>query len=280
MLWSKQYYGSTSRVAEPNTAPTPSTPDAGLRNHDWRHLVAADIISMPDKWEYPWFAAWDLAFHAIAAGRGRHRLRQTAAQLLLSATVPAPQRPAAGLRMEFRRRESAGARLGHAARLPDREGLDRRRRPRLSGELFQKLMRNFSWWVNRKDADGRNIFQGGFLGLDNIGVFDRSAPLPGGGRIDQADGTAWMALYCQNMLADRPRTGPGQPGLRGAGARRCWRHFSWIARGHEPRRPDGGQAVGRGGRLLLRCAAAAGRQLRSAQGALDRGTYAAARPRP
>ena len=172
------------------------------RNHDWAHLNNADVISMPDNWEYPWFAAWDLAFHCIPLALvdpefAKHQLAAARREW-----YHAPERPDPGLRVGVRRRQPARARLGRLARLQDR-------RKRISGHgdrdflerVFHKLLLNFTWWVNRKDAEGNNVFQGGFLGLDNIGVFDRSAPLPTGGYLEQSDGTAWMGMFCLNMLA-------------------------------------------------------------------------------
>ena len=139
----------------------------------------------------------------------------------------------------------------------------RQRRPSPSWRTsFHKLLKNFTWWVNRKDADGHNVFQGGFLGLDNIGVFDRSAPLPTGGTLDQADGTAWMALYCQNMLQIALELAERRPGLRRAGRRRSSSTSLWIALRRYRAGADGAGDVGRGGRLLLRPAPPAGRQRR------------------
>ena len=170
---------------------------------------------MPDKWEYPWFAAWDLAFHMIPFARIDPALRQGAAPAAAARVVHAPERPAPGLRVRVRRREPAGARLGLLAGVQD----DRRRsgqRDRLFLErAFQKLLLNFTWWVNRKDPEGNNLFAGGFLGLDNIGVFDRSQPLPTGGHLEQADGTAWMAFYCTTMLSMALELAQRGPGLRG-----------------------------------------------------------------
>ena len=151
---------------------------------------------MPDPWEYPWFAAWDLGFHAVAWAHldpafAKYQLRRAAARV-----VPAPERRPARVRVELRRRQPAGARAGGAARLPDR-------RPHTDREflerIFQKLLVNFTWWVNREDADGNNVFSGGFLGLDNISPIDRSN-LPEGVALEQADGTAWMAYYALSML--------------------------------------------------------------------------------
>ena len=200
MLWSKQYYGLDVERWLSDHGADPLAASSQLRNHDWRHLVAKDIISMPDKWEYPWFAAWDLAFHTVALAVVDVAFAKQQLDLLLDRRYlhPNGQLPAyewnfsdvnppvhAWATLFVYELEKATTGDGDRAFLEN---------------AFQKLMKNFSWWLNRKDADDRNIFQGGFLGLDNIGVFDRSAPLPTGGRIDQADGTAWMALYCQTMM--------------------------------------------------------------------------------
>ncbi len=203
MLWSKQFYDfAVSRWLDGDPA-QPAPPEARQhgRNSGWRHLETADIIAMPDKWEYPWFAAWDLAFHCVTLALIDPVFAKD--QLLLLSQVwlmhPNGQLPAyewafgdvnppvhawAALRVfENDRQQTGGA--------GDLEFLER---------IFHKLLLNFTWWVNRKDPQGLNVFEGGFLGLDNIGLFDRSAPLPTGGHLNQSDGTAWMAMYCLNML--------------------------------------------------------------------------------
>ena len=203
MLWSKQYYHYVVRDWVNGDPGQPAPPEARRqgRNADWGHLHAADVLSMPDKWEYPWFAAWDLAFHCIPLAMVDSDFAKDQLLLLLrewymhpNGQIPAyewalgdvnpPVFAWAALRvykMEKKRRGRG-----------DRKFLRR---------VFHKLMLNFTWWVNRKDTEGRNVFQGGFLGLDNIGVFDRSKPLPGGGHLEQSDGTSWMAMYCLNLLA-------------------------------------------------------------------------------
>ncbi|MFS8099030.1 glucosidase [Lentzea alba] len=194
LLWSQQYYAFdverwlTERGADPLGA------DIGLSNQDWRHLVAEDVIVMPDKWEYPWFAAWDLAFHAVPLVVVDPELAKRQIELLLTRRYLHPNGQIPAYEWNFSDVNPpvhAWAAWFVYQHDRDREFLVR---------VFHPLLRAFTWWLNRKDADGRNLFQGGFLGLDNIGVFDRSAPLPTGGRIDQADGTAWMALYCQNLV--------------------------------------------------------------------------------
>ena len=193
---------------------------------------------MPDKWEYPWFAAWDLAFHAVALAVVDVAFAKRQLGLLLNRRYlhPNGQLPAyewnfsdvnppvhAWATLFVYEIEKATTGKGDRAFLED---------------AFQKLMRNFGWWLNRKDADDRNIFQGGFLGLDNIGVFDRSAPLPGGGRIDQADGTAWMALYCQNMLQIALELAPENP-VYLEQAQALLENFAWIAAATNHVGPDG-----------------------------------------
>ena len=203
MLWSKQFYyfGVAEWLdGDPLQPPPPASRKQG-RNSDWRHLLAGDIISMPDKWEYPWFAAWDLAFHCVTLSLIDPNFAKS--QLLLLCEVrlmhPNGELPAyewafgdvnppvhawAAMRVFENDRNQRGG-------IGDLDFLER---------IFHKLLLNFTWWVNRKDPQGLNIFEGGFLGLDNIGVFDRSRPLPTGGFIEQSDGTAWMAMFCLNML--------------------------------------------------------------------------------
>ena len=163
-------------------------------------MISDNVISMPDKWEYPWFAAWDLAFHTLALSTVDIDFAKQQLELLLAgSTCIRPDRspPMSGTSATSIRRCRPGRRsssIGWSRRCAARTDLEFLKR------VFGKLTSNFAWWVNRKDRFGRSLFEGGFLGLDNIGVFDRSAPLPTGGYLEQADGTAWMALFCQNML--------------------------------------------------------------------------------
>ena len=203
LLWSKQYYYyDVNRwiKGDPGGGDPPKQRLAG-RNHEWRHLYNADVISMPDKWEYPWYAAWDLAFHCVAlaivdADFAKEQLLLMTREWYMhpNGQLPAYEwalgdvNPPVHAWAAWRVYKVEMKRRGQG----DRKFLER---------IFQKLLLNFTWWVNRKDAEGRNVFQGGFLGLDNIGVFDRSAPLPTGGHIEQSDGTSWMGMYCLNMLA-------------------------------------------------------------------------------
>jgi hypothetical protein len=228
MLWSKQYYAFDAERWLTEHGSDPLSPDPGLRNHDWQHMAAHDIISMPDKWEYPWFAAWDLAFHAVALAVVDTAFAKQQLELLLDHRYLHPNGQLPAYEWNFSdvnppvhawatwfvyQLEKATTGKG------DRLFLER---------SFGKLMRNFGWWLNRKDADDRNIFQGGFLGLDNIGVFDRSAPLPGGGRIDQADGTAWMALYSQNMFQIAIELARENPAYEDQ-AQSLLENWAWIA---------------------------------------------------
>jgi Mannosylglycerate hydrolase MGH1-like glycoside hydrolase domain len=203
LLWSKQFYHYDINRWLMGDPSGPDAPRERLngRNHEWRHLYNADVISMPDKWEYPWYAAWDLAFHCIAlaivdADFAKEQLLLMTREWYMhpNGQLPAYEwafgdvNPPVHAWAAWRVYKVEKKRRGEG----DRKFLER---------IFQKLLLNFTWWVNRKDAEGRNVFQGGFLGLDNIGVFDRSAPLPTGGHIEQSDATSWMGMYCLNMLA-------------------------------------------------------------------------------
>ncbi len=200
LIWSKQYYYYDIPQWLDGDPTQPAPAPGRTRNADWRHLNNADIISMPDKWEYPWYAAWDLAFHCIPFASVDAEFAKR--QLLLltrewymhpNGQLPAYEwafgdvNPPVHAWATFRVYQIDRERTGSG----DHAFLER---------VFHKLMLNFTWWVNRKDTEGRNVFQGGFLGLDNIGVFDRSSALPTGGHINQADGTSWMAMYCLNLM--------------------------------------------------------------------------------
>ena len=194
MLWSKQtYIYEASRWLQEHGA-------LSIRNSHWSHLYTRDVISMPDKWEYPWFAAWDLAFHAVALAPVDPDFALQQLELMLRERYlhPNGQIPASEWNFgDVNPPVHAWATL-FVYRLTRDEAGERGFELLKSG--FHKLLLNFTWWVNRKDRSGRNVFEGGFLGLDNIGIFDRSSPLPNGGYLEQADGTAWMALFAQNML--------------------------------------------------------------------------------
>jgi hypothetical protein len=231
MLWSKQYYGyDVARwlKGDPETPPPPR-PRLSGRNHDWTHLFNSDVISMPDKWEYPWYAAWDLAFHCVALALVDPELAKQQLVLLLrewymhpNGQLPAYEwafddvNPPVHAWAAWRVYKIEARRTGK----PDRRFLVR---------VFQKLLLNFTWWVNRKDTEGRNVFQGGFLGLDNIGVFDRSKPLPTGGYLEQSDGTSWMGMYCLNMLAIALELSRQEPAYEDV-ASKFFEHFVYISR--------------------------------------------------
>jgi len=201
LLWSKQYYHYAVRdwIDGDPAQPAPPPERRLGRNHDWGHLYNRDVISMPDKWEYPWYAAWDLAFHAIPLARLDAQLAKDQLVLFLREWYMHPngQIPA----YEFALGDvNPPVHAWAAWRVYKMTGRRGQRDRLFLARVFQKLLLNFNWWVNRKDADGRHVFSGGFLGLDNIGVFDRSRPLDGGS-LEQADGTAWMAFYCATMLS-------------------------------------------------------------------------------
>ncbi|MCI0426897.1 MAG: glucosidase, partial [Nitrospiraceae bacterium] len=203
LLWSKQFYHYDVNRWLKGDPSMPEPPRERLhgRNSDWTHLYNADVISMPDKWEYPWYAAWDLAFHCVPLALVDPTFAKDQLVLMLrewymhpNGQIPAYEwafgdvNPPVHAWAAWRIYKIDKKRSG----IGDRRFLER---------VFHKLLLNFTWWVNRKDAEGKNIFQGGFLGLDNIGVFDRSAPLPTGGHIEQSDATSWMGMYCLNMLS-------------------------------------------------------------------------------
>ena len=240
LLWSKQFYHyDVRRWLEGDPAgPPPPAERRGGRNHQWEHLYNDDVISMPDKWEYPWYAAWDLAFHVIPLALIDPDFAKNQLVLFLrewymhpNGQIPAyewafgdvnpPVHAWAALRVYRIERKLRGA--------GDRDFLQR---------VFHKLLLNFTWWVNRKDAEGKNVFQGGFLGLDNIGVFDRSAPLPTGGHIEQSDGTAWMGMYCLNMLAIALELAKEDPSYQDV-ASKFFEHFVYIAHAMEDRGDEG-----------------------------------------
>jgi hypothetical protein len=202
LLWSKQFYHYVVQdwLDGDRDMPTPPPERKQGRNRDWHHLFNRDVISMPDKWEYPWFAAWDLAFHMIPFAKIDPDFAKQQLILLLREWYMHPngQIPAYEFQLSDVNPPVHAWAVWRVYKMTGKRG--QRDRPFLA-RCFQKLLLNFTWWVNRKDPEGNHIFAGGFLGLDNIGVFDRSRPLPSGGRLNQADGTAWMAFYCSTMLA-------------------------------------------------------------------------------
>jgi hypothetical protein len=230
LLWSKQYYHLDVHrwlAGDPASPPPPESRKRG-RNREWAHLYNSEVLSVPDKWEYPWYAAWDLAFHTIPLALVDTDFAKDQLTLLLKEWYMHPngQLPAyewsfgdvnppvhgwAALRVyQIDRRERGFA---------DRAFLE---------TVFHKLILNFTWWVNRKDESGNNVFQGGFLGLDNIGVFDRSTPLPGGEQLEQADATSWMGMYCLNLLNMSLELAKENPIYQGV-ATKFFEHFLAIA---------------------------------------------------
>ena len=201
MLWTKQYYyfDVDRWLKEHHAHPFAGTARRPSRNADWFHMLNGDIISMPDKWEYPWYAAWDLAFHTVSLSLVDFDFAKEQLLLMLRTLYSHPNGQIPAYEWNFSDVNPpvhawATLFLSNVEKNLGREDI------KFLERSFQGLMLNFNWWVNRKDPQGRNVFAGGFLGLDNIGVFDRSAQLPTGGSLEQADGTAWMAFYCQNML--------------------------------------------------------------------------------
>ena len=202
LLWSKQFYHFVVNDWLRGDAASPPPPESRRygRNHEWTHLYNCDVISMPDKWEYPWFAAWDLAFHMIPFAKLDGKFAKDQLALLLREWYMHPngQIPAYEFAFGDVNPPVHAWAVWRVYKIAARNG--KRDRDFLES-AFQKLLLNFTWWVNRKDSQGKNLFSGGFLGLDNIGIFDRSKPLPTGGTLQQADGTAWMAFYCATMLS-------------------------------------------------------------------------------
>jgi len=241
LMWTKQFYHYEVKQwldGDPAGPPPPEIRKHG-RNHEWKHVYNEDILSMPDKWEYPWFAAWDLAFHTIPLALVDSDFAKDQLILLLrewymhpNGQIPAyewafsdvnpPVHAWAAWRVYKIDKKNKGGK-------GDRRFLER---------VFHKLMLNFTWWVNRKDAEGKNLFQGGFLGLDNIGVFDRSAPLPTGGYMEQSDGTAWMAMYTLNLLAIAMELARENHAYEDV-ASKFWEHFLYIADAMSHRGDDG-----------------------------------------
>jgi hypothetical protein len=229
MLWGKQYYYFDLELwlREHGSHPLLDSARRDVRNTEWFHMLNADVISMPDKWEYPWYAAWDLAFHTIALAQVDFDFAKEQLLLMLRSLYVHPSGQIPAYEWNF----SDVNPPVHAAAtlwLYKYEKELGRADPRFLERSFQGLMLNFNWWVNRKDPSGRNVFAGGFLGLDNIGVFDRSAELPTGGALEQADGTAWMAFYCQTMLEMAINLTEYDP-LYEEVAFKFVQHFMWIA---------------------------------------------------
>ncbi|MGC9349002.1 MAG: MGH1-like glycoside hydrolase domain-containing protein [Anaerolineae bacterium] len=226
VMWSKQFYHYSVELwldGDPGQ-PSPREVRKGGRNADWTHLYNLDVLSMPDKWEYPWYAAWDLAFHTLSIALVDPEWAKRQLILLLREWYMHPngQLPAYEWALGDVNPPVHAWAAWHVYRITGRDDTAFLER------VFHKLLLNFTWWVNRKDTDGNNVFQGGFLGLDNIGVFDRSATLPTGGHIEQADGTAWMAMYSLTLMRialELARTKPAYEDV----ATKFFEHFIYIA---------------------------------------------------
>jgi hypothetical protein len=229
MLWSKQYYlFDADRWLRGHDIDPLIPHNRRVRNTEWFHMVNDDVISMPDKWEYPWYAAWDLAFHAAALALVDIDLAKQQIGLLCESRYMHPSGQMPAYEWNF----SDVNPPVHAWAALFVYQMEQRLHGRSDAEflkrVFRKLTLNFTWWVNRKDQQGKNVFEGGFLGLDNIGVFDRSSPLPTGGRLEQADATAWMALYAQNMAEMAAEIASHDPGYEDFAAKFS-EHVFWIA---------------------------------------------------
>ena len=231
MLWTKQYFGLDVEKWLQEHGADPIRPDGHtLRNREWFHMVNHHILSMPDKWEYPWYAAWDLAFHAIALSIVDIDFAKEQLDLLLQNSFLHPSGQIPAYEWNFSDVNPPVHAWATIFLYQTEQALHGEGDLEFLRRSFRKLMLNFSWWVNRKDRLGQNVFEGGFLGLDNIGVFDRSAPLPGGGYLEQADGTAWVSLFCQNMLEMAIELAANDASYVDI-ASKFIDHFLWIARG-------------------------------------------------
>jgi len=230
LFWSKQFYHYVVKEWMEGDSAQPAPPEKRRdgRNREWSHLYNADVISMPDKWEYPWNAAWDLAFHCVPIAIADPDFAKEQLMLMVREWYMHPNGQLPAYEWAFGDVNPPV----HAWAAWRVYKIEKKRRGRgdrtFLQRIFHKLLLNFTWWVNRKDAEGRNIFQGGFLGLDNIGVFDRSAPLPTGGHIEQADGTGWMAMYSLNMLTIALELADEDPAYEDV-ASKFWEHFLYIA---------------------------------------------------
>ena len=242
LLWGKQsYHYDVRRWLEGDpTQPTPDPARRSGRNHEWFHLYNSDVVSMPDKWEYPWYAAWDLGFHCVAMALIDPDYAKDQLVLFLREWYMHPNGELPAYEWNFSDVNPpvhawAAWRVykieGRIRGKPDRAFLER---------VFHKLLLNFPWWVNRKDPEGKNVFEGGFLGLDNIGVFDRSTPLGPGNFVEQSDGTSWMAMYCLDMLAMAMELAREDPAYEDI-ASKFFEHFVYIS---QAMNDMGGEGIG------------------------------------
>ncbi len=230
LLWDKQSYHYNVKQwleGDPNQPPSPPQRWQG-RNHRWTHLNNADVISMPDKWEYPWYASWDLAFHCVVMATIDPEFAKNQLILLLREWYMQPNGQLPAYEWAFGN-VNPPVHAWAAWRVYRIEGRICGKSDRMFLEkVFHKLLINFTWWVNRKDVDGQNIFEGGFLGMDNVGIFDRSQPLPGGGHIEQSDATSWMAMYCLTMLVMALELAAEDPAYEDI-ASKFFEHFVYIS---------------------------------------------------
>jgi Glycosyl hydrolase family 63 C-terminal domain len=240
MLWSKQFYHYIVPEWLQGDSAQPKPPAERLkgRNNQWSNIYNADVISMPDKWEYPWYAAWDLAFHCVPLALLDTDFAKEQLLLLTREWYMHPNGQLPAYEWAFGDVNPPV----HAWAAWRVYKIEKKRRGKgdlhFLQSIFHKLLLNFTWWVNRKDAEGMNVFQGGFLGLDNIGVFDRSAPLPTGGYIEQSDGTSWMAMYSLNLLAIAMELAKHDPAYENV-ASKFWEHFLYISAAMNNRGQDG-----------------------------------------
>ena len=229
MLWSKQYYEyDIAKWLNEHQVDFYTQSQRPIRNINWFHMVNSDVISMPDKWEYPWYAAWDLAFHTVAISMVDPDFAKQQLNLMLNERYLHPNGQFPAYEWNFNDVNPPVHAWAIIFNQNLEEALTGKRDTEFLENAFQKLLMNFTWWVNRKDNAGNNLFQGGFLGLDNIGLFDRSATFPPGVTLDQADGTAWMAMFCQNMLTLATTLAKDNPAYEDQ-AIKFFEHFLWIA---------------------------------------------------
>ena len=230
MLWSKQYYffDLDKWLREHGAGIAAQQPNGNVRNREWFHMINDDIISMPDKWEYPWYAAWDLAFHTLALDMVDPDFSKEQLELMLKEVYLHPNGQIPAYEWNFSDVNPPVHAFASLFLYNTQKQITGKGDITFLKQIFDKLVLNFTWWVNRKDRSGRNVFEGGFLGLDNIGVFDRSSPLPTGGYLEQADGTAWMAMFCQNMLEIAFELAHDDPTYEDMAVKFA-EHFLWIA---------------------------------------------------
>ncbi len=235
MLWSKQFYyfDLDLWLREHGYNATGSKRNQTMRNAPWFHMLNEDVISMPDKWEYPWYAAWDLAFHTVALSMVDVDFAKSQLELMVSETYLHPNGQLPAYEWNFGDVNPPVHAWATLYVYLTEKSIRKEGDLEFLKNCFRKLLLNFTWWVNRKDRSGHNVFEGGFLGLDNIGVFDRSATLPDGGYLEQADGTAWMAMYCQSMLSIALELVAHDSSYEDI-ADKFLEHFLWIAGAMDP----------------------------------------------